>query len=346
MDNEALPAFANAENRAINKQVEDQEKRRELLEKQVAENTERVKIMKEHLKNVHQELSHTQSLVEAKVAECKSEEHLKALSERAVAGTRSRIQKYKQQRDELQDRLNSVQNVIFKGNEKLDRFKLQMNWNQEELEQWALAAKQKEEDNLALQKYSRADEAKIKEVTQQIQKATVAVSVAKEGLENEVTETQSKQIELDKTADEFRRLHKERQDLVQQWQESIEAMRRRDEDIRQAGERYAETKQVLGETKDRLKDAENALADIKRENAETEGQLKVKERKVQLIKLSYNGSGDGLQELKDEADVLKNQLAKQSADLAAKRQATNEQRQLLNEYITFKQATPPPDPTG
>lgn len=46
----------------------------------------------------------------------------------------------------------------------MDRFKLQMNWNQEELEQWALAAKQKEEDNLALQKYARADEVKIKEL--------------------------------------------------------------------------------------------------------------------------------------------------------------------------------------
>ena len=37
-----------------------------------------------------------------------------------------------------------------------------------------------------------------------------------------MTETQSKQIELDKTAEEFRRLHRERQELVRQWQESIE----------------------------------------------------------------------------------------------------------------------------
>ena len=28
-----------------------------------------------------------------------------------------------------------------------------MNWNQEELEQWALAQRQKEEDNAALEKY-------------------------------------------------------------------------------------------------------------------------------------------------------------------------------------------------
>merc|ERR1711990_209529 len=126
--------------------------------------------------------------------ECKTEEHLKALSEREVGGVRIAINKLNTMIEEEQDALNVVQNNIFKGNEKLDRFKLQMNWNQEELEQWALAAKQKEEDNLALQKYTRADEAKIKEITQQIQKATVSVSVAKESLENEVTETQSKQI--------------------------------------------------------------------------------------------------------------------------------------------------------
>ena len=33
-----------------------------------------------------------------------------------------------------------------------------MNWNQEELEQWALAARQKEEDNLTLEKYRHADD--------------------------------------------------------------------------------------------------------------------------------------------------------------------------------------------
>ena len=68
-----------------------------------------------------------------------------------------------------------------------------MNWNQEELEQWALAAKQKEEDNLALQKYTRADEAKIKDITLQIEKLTTLVSEKKNELDNEVTETQSKQ---------------------------------------------------------------------------------------------------------------------------------------------------------
>ena len=48
-----------------------------------------------------------------------------------------------------------------RGNEKLDQFKLEMNWNQEELEQWAIAARQKEEDEMTLIKYKRADDSKV-----------------------------------------------------------------------------------------------------------------------------------------------------------------------------------------
>ena len=99
----------------------------------------------------------------------------------------------------------------------MDQFKLEMNWNQEELEQWALAARQKEEDNLTLEKYRRADEAKIKELTLQIEKLTVEVARKAAELEQEVTETQAAQIELDKTAEEFKRLHSERHQLYLQW---------------------------------------------------------------------------------------------------------------------------------
>merc|ERR1719159_1254200 len=48
-----------------------------------------------------------------------------------------------------------------RGNEKLDQFKLEINWNQEELEQWAIAARQKEEDETTREKYRRADDSKV-----------------------------------------------------------------------------------------------------------------------------------------------------------------------------------------
>lgn len=52
------------------------------------------------------------------------------------------------------------------------------------------------------------------------------------------------QVELDNTAADFRRLHTERQDLVRQWQNAIDGMRRRDDEINAVGEKYAAARQV------------------------------------------------------------------------------------------------------
>jgi hypothetical protein len=49
-----------------------------------------------------------------------------------------------------------------------------------------------------------------------------------------VTETRAGQIELDKTSEEFRKMHKERQDLLAQWEDTIKAMERRDTAISDA----------------------------------------------------------------------------------------------------------------
>ena len=65
------------------------------------------------------------------------------------------------ERAELADKVAGLQASVYKANEKLDGFKLLMNWNQEEMEQWALAQRQKEEDNTALDKYKKQDAAKV-----------------------------------------------------------------------------------------------------------------------------------------------------------------------------------------
>ena len=66
---------------------------------------------------------------------------------------RAEMMKFDKLAAEYQDKVNNVQNQIFRGNEKMDNYKVQLNWNQEELEQWVLASKQKEEDNVALERF-------------------------------------------------------------------------------------------------------------------------------------------------------------------------------------------------
>lgn len=50
-------------------------------------------------------------------------------------------------------------------------------------------------------------------------------------LDNEMIESVSAQIELEKTAESFRTAHQGREDLIEQWEQTIHQMRKRDQDM-------------------------------------------------------------------------------------------------------------------
>ncbi|CAN0172496.1 unnamed protein product, partial [Scytosiphon promiscuus] len=198
-----LPIFANDQSKALNDEIKRLEKKVTLATNALADNRERVQIMEEHLKNVRQEVGHTNALMAAKKKEIVTEEHLRALAAREAGRYTHDAKRFVVEAEEAQDKLNVVQNSIFGANEEMDRFKLQMNWNQEELEQWALAAKQKEEDNLALQKYARADDVKIKELSLQVERLSKSVVSRRAELQNLEAESSAKQARREKGSCEY-----------------------------------------------------------------------------------------------------------------------------------------------
>ena len=54
------------------------------------------------------------------------------------------------------------QNKIFKGTEKVDFLRGQMNWDHQALEAWLEESAKRDEDALVLEKYVKVDEGKIK----------------------------------------------------------------------------------------------------------------------------------------------------------------------------------------
>jgi len=153
--------FASEENKQLDAEVRRKEAELLRIEERLEGDGGRVKVMTDHLVNVQQELVNTQQLVDAKKNEAETEEHLKALKSRELGRLKAEAVRLQKMLDDVQDQVNSYSTELMRGNEKLDQFKLEMNWNQEELEQWAIAARQKEEDELTLEKYRRADDAKV-----------------------------------------------------------------------------------------------------------------------------------------------------------------------------------------
>ncbi|TYZ67973.1 hypothetical protein PybrP1_011881 [[Pythium] brassicae (nom. inval.)] len=324
-----LPLFADDKNKELHKKIRAKEKQFQSVKSDLTENKSRVEIMTEHLKNVKQELLHTQELHGAKLKEVASEEHMKQLAEREVGRIAQEMRKIDAECADLEAKLSAIQSFLFKGNEAMDKFKMQMNWNQDEMEQWATAAKQKEDDALALERYRRADESKIKELSLEIEKLTRKLQQHRRALEDEATETQAKQIELDKTADEFRQLHDERQRLVQQWQATIEAMQRRDEEIAAASEQFALARQGLQAKRDVLAAHKHRLKQQEQENSDTQAKISGKERQQSRVQQELQTAVARLQEFKDQVEILRNQLASAVAHLNQQRSLTTHKDGLL-----------------
>ena len=208
---------------------------------------------------------------------------------------------------------------------------LRRNWNQEELEQWALAARQKEEDNLALLKYTKADEAKMKDLSLQLEKMLAAVQKKRAELEDEVTETQAAQIELDKTAEDFRKLHKERSDLVAQWEAAVAAMQKRDESIQHAHEEFVVAKRQLREKQEVLNEREAFLVTEEKNNAEVELKIAAFERTISKKRETLTYATAKLSEMADQVEVVRGTLSKAAAEMAGRKERVASLTQQIDE---------------
>ena len=141
--------------------------------------------------------------------------------------------------EKFQDDINTLQRKISQSKDKMDEYKVQMNWGQDELQEFMMSEKQKEDDYMAVQKYTRADEAKVKELTLHIEAITKDIMNIKETYANKDTIYSTKQVEMNRIGQEIARLHTERQYLVEQWEKSIIEMKRRDKEISDLGQQYA-----------------------------------------------------------------------------------------------------------
>lgn len=309
IDGDSLPPFASEKAKQLEAEVKRKRSELETVNEKLETNGERVKVMTDHLINVQQELVHTQQLVDAKKNEIETEDHIMALTNRQYGRLSGEITRLQKLMDDYQDRMNSLSNEIMKGNEKLDQFKLEMNWNQEELEQWAIAARQKEEDELTVEKYKRADDSKIRELTLAIEKLTVENSNLRKQLADQVTDTQAKQIEMDKTAEMFRSLHEDRRRLIQQWEEAVNNMKSRDGQLESLGELYGTNLERKKQKEEKMKEKQKFYEEVEGQNKDLETSIAGADRQLVRVRLDHMNVKSQLQDFKDETEVLKNTLS-------------------------------------
>ncbi|XP_028611544.1 coiled-coil domain-containing protein 39 isoform X1 [Grammomys surdaster] len=335
-DGFAIPV-ANQENKILEEQLSKLHKEKSNLQDQLRDYEDRINSMSSHLKNVNQEFLFTQSLYKARENEIESEEHFKAIAERELGRVKNEIQLLEKEMANIRERKSDKENAIFKATQKLDGLKCQMNWDQQALEAWLEESAHKDSDSLTLQKYSQQDDNKIRALTLQLEKLTMECNEKRKLLDSELTETLSAQLELDKAAQDFRKIHAERQELIQQWENTIEQMQRRDQEIDNCALALARIKQEIrekeGVVREKIKFLENEVGN----NIEYERRISVAERKVSKCRMDYQRHEANRSQLKDELDTLKTTLNRTSSDLEALRKNISKvKKDILDETMRLQ----------
>ncbi|XP_071764118.2 coiled-coil domain-containing protein 39 [Centroberyx gerrardi] len=317
-DDLAIPV-ANAENKALENEIHEKEKKKMQLENKLEEYKDNIQALSEHFKNVAQELSHTQALCKAKERETESEKHFRALAEREAGRLRQEFGKLESELGFLREKKNAQENNIFKAKQKLEELRNQLNWDQQTLDAWLEESARKDEDTMAIVKYARQDERRIKSLTVDIEKKTLEANQKRKALDNELTETISAQIGLDKTAENFRQAHLERQELIRQWENTIEQMRRRDAEMQQCALQLAQVNQEIRERNAAIKGKQQFLENEIKNNKEYEKKIAMGNRQAAKLRQDLKEQESNRSRLQDELDSLKGTVDRTATDVESVR---------------------------
>ncbi|KAH1165083.1 coiled-coil domain-containing protein 39 [Mauremys mutica] len=332
-DGFAVPV-ANAENKALEEELQKLQKEKANLKNQLTDFEERIEAMTSHLKNVRQEFNFTQSLYRARENEIETEEHFKALAERELGRLKKEIQLLENDMVSLREKKNSQENNIFKATQKLEALRCQMNWDQQALEAWLEESAHKDNDAVTIQKYAQQDDGKLRVLTQQVEKMTMEANQKRKILDNELTETISAQIELDKAAEDFRRVHHERQELIRQWESTIEQMQKRDQEIDHCALLLAQVRQEIRKKEDVIKEKIRFLANETGNNVEYEKRISVADRQAAKLRLDYQNQDAYRVQLQDELDTLKATVDRTASDLESLRtEMANLKKEIQEKYV-------------
>lgn len=310
-----FPEYANESNKTMNKNIIAMKKKIKGLVDSIEDYKERYIIIKEHYENITQEIKNTQNLIDVKNKEVESEKHHNLVLDRKIGKLKMDYERRDNNIKDISDKLNDLQQKIFEGNQKLEKLKIEINWNQEEMEIWLKAVKQKEEDKSTIEKYKRVDDLKIKELSLDIERLTSEKNKLEADLKKEVTETQAIQVELEKVNEEFREQNESRHKLYEQWDSLIKKIADKNAALLKIGNKTAEVKHKIAENDKIIKDSQKELKRATKNNHIITKEMKKLEKTIYEKKKENKELKTVASNLKAEIKILQNKLSAYSTEL-------------------------------
>ena len=240
------------------------------------------------------------------------------LTKKKIEKLGKELERYRIIGEEQQAKVNDVQQKIFEGNQHLEKLKEKINLNQEHMEKWVLAAKQRKEDNLVLEKYKRGDETKVKEIGLEIQRLTLERGKLEQSLAKTIIETKASQIEIDKLVEEFGTYSEERQRIFSQWDSVVMNLSKRNQLQLEIGKNMVELQKKIEEKDGKAEQKIRHLRREKEQNLTKNENIKRFERENFQMKNKIHKKRQEAHDFKAEIKITQNRLSGRASELQSK----------------------------
>ena len=289
----------------------------------ISEEAKQQEIYQEHIKTVREAKKLNQELVKAKREEIAAEENLlkveEVLQERLLKDKRNGEKKI----EELDERAERLHEEIEELEETIKNTERIIGEEEDNKMEWTKAMNLIEEDLMKLSRYFQADEVKIKDLTLKLTKLRDKVKVTREELKTASTRSKMAQLALDKSAEEFREAHKERQEVVKQWEGSVDLLSKRDAEIEVASIEVERIKNLVQKKNIDLQEQVNFYNNELGNIEELKKKTRASEIKAQALKDKLTISEEEKKAYENEVTLERRQILKISCDIDKNRTSLN-----------------------
>nr|XP_061794919.1 coiled-coil domain-containing protein 39-like [Nerophis lumbriciformis] len=310
----AIPG-TNAENKALIEEISKKRKELSHVKSKRENHKDQTRLATEFLKHVKAELENMEALCQAKDREAHLESHLTAVTQREIGHLAQENARMENELRSLAERQSGLENDIFKAKQKLEHFREQMDWDRRAMDSFLEESARKDDDTMAIIKYSQQDEQRIKSLTLAIERTTLEANKKRKVLDMEMTENLSAQIALEKTTEHLRETHRESEKIIQRWENTVQQMKQRDADLQQWALKLAESNQAIRKRNDSLREMKHLHDSQMNDNKEKERKLNAANRQAAKLKQILQEKEKNYMEMQDELKSCKTSLDSTTASV-------------------------------
>ncbi|MEQ2271545.1 hypothetical protein XENORESO_005809 [Xenotaenia resolanae] len=310
----ALPEL-NAANKALLEEVYKAEM--ELLQEanEIKRIADHKHLMARYLQSAKLELVNTEALWKANEQEIEVTKHLTALAERESGRLTQLTAQTEKELRFSDERIDIFEKELLKANQKLEEFRLQMDWDQQTMDNFLEESAQKEDDVMAIIKYAKQDEHRIKSLTLAIEKKTLEANEKRKALDKELTETRSAQLALDKTLENIQQARSEIQQLFHQCENTIKQKKQLDSDMQKCAWQLAQGKQKIRERNASITEMKHMLVTEGNNNTELQKNIATKKMEAAMLRQDLKKREENLAKMQDELNSYKSTLDRNRSDM-------------------------------